>query len=79
MKKKESKTITITITDIDDLHKVMEALDKLFRTILVNFNDTGNFHALDCVSKDFFDYLRIVLLSLGYTNEELNIQNREEE
>lgn len=43
---KEKKSISITITDISDLNKVMDSLDYLFREILLYYydNDKKNFN-----------------------------------
>ena len=34
------KTINIVITDLDDLHKVLESVDKFLRAIMIHYIET---------------------------------------
>lgn len=49
---KEKKSVSITITDVDDFEKVCDSLDNLFRTILLHYADTNmdkaNFLIISC-------------------------------
>lgn len=70
----EKKSITITITDLDDLDKVWVALDNLFRTIIIYYID-NDFDKLNRLVLSVSVYFGKMLKLLGYTGEDFEDRN----
>ena len=66
---KEKKSISITISDISDLEKVAEALDNLFREIIIYYAQTNptNLHYFVLMMST---YLGQIAQILGYDEGE---------
>jgi hypothetical protein len=58
---KEKKQITITITDVDDINKVLEGLEKLFKTILLHYTDNDNTVKLTYFLVACYNYFRFII------------------
>lgn len=64
------KSVTITITDLDDKEKVYEAIGNLFRTILTYYATKEDFKILDDFVLSIANYVGIIMKLLGFTEED---------
>jgi hypothetical protein len=62
--------ISITLTDIDDVNKVLESLDILFRQILEHYIDKGNMKAFSTFIVTVSVYCGRILRLMGYTEKD---------
>jgi len=65
----EKRKINIQIEDLDDVNKVLIAIDNLLRTILEYYIDT-DWHKLQIIVMSCSAYFGNILRQLGYKEED---------
>ena len=66
----EKKSLSITITDLDDFTKVCEALDHLLETIILHYTDT-NAQYLKTLVLSLAIYIGELTIILGFSEKDL--------
>lgn len=67
----EKRSIKITITDINDVNKVLESLDVLFRTILEHYIDKSDGKSFSTLIVTISVYCGRLLKFLGYEDKDI--------
>ena len=73
---KEKKSISITITDLDDLEKTVDSLDNLFRQVLLYYYDNNQAYFKYLVLS-FTVYIGIICQQCGFDTTEFENEGEE--
>ena len=75
---KEKRSITITISDVDNVHATLVSLDNLFRTLLEHYIDKeDDFISLDIMTLACANYFGEVLKLIGFSEKDFEEPNGE--
>ena len=61
------KSVSITISDLDDLNGVLTSLEKLIQTIIYHYRDKGDLKSLNTFVLSVSSYFGKLLKLLGYS------------
>jgi len=68
---KEKRAINITISNLDDLNSVLNALDNLFKSLLLYYVDKGEDKNIEILVLSASVYFGTLLKGLGYDENNL--------